>query len=137
MSWAAKASPAETNDFHSSLIRCAVTSTVLLSTRRASPSERSSTTRALASPAAAPPSASAGRFTTARNRRLRGPGLAFAPAPQARIVGALERASTDIEFVHLDGAIELMLTAHQQPQSVPHAPGGRLANTDRFGQAHR
>ena len=66
VSWAAKASPIEMNDFHSSLIRCVVTSTFSLSTRRASFSERSSTTRALASPATAPSSASTGRCTTAR-----------------------------------------------------------------------
>ena len=64
-----------------------------------------------------------------QNRRLRGSGLAFASAPQARMIGALAWTAADVEFVHLDRAVERMPTGYQQPQSVPHSPGCRLADT--------
>lgn len=67
------------------------------------------------------------------NRRLQGPWLAFASAPQVRAVGVPAWAAADIELVHLDRAVERILARYQQPESVAHAPGRRLADADRLG----
>jgi hypothetical protein len=53
-----------------------------------------------------------------------------------RPVGVLARAGADVELVHLDRAFKRVLARHQQPKGVPHAPGRRLADPDRLGQAH-
>jgi hypothetical protein len=72
-----------------------------------------------------------------QNRRLRGSTLALASPPEVRTIGALAWAGADVEFVHLDRAVELMLAADQQPQHVSHPPGGRLADPNGISQAHR
>jgi hypothetical protein len=71
------------------------------------------------------------------NGRLRGPWLTFASPAQTRTVGILSGRIADIELVHLDGAVELILAGDEQAQSVAHEPGGWLADPDRLGQASR
>jgi hypothetical protein len=70
------------------------------------------------------------------HRRFRSSRLPLAATTQAGPIGVPTRSPSDIELIDLDRAAELLFARHQQSQDMTYAPGRRLADADRLGQAH-